>query len=821
MSEEQTKKWVGIVIEDSITITLIGNYNSEPDKLLPFGGDFSFKYKKIFAETNKNSAPFDVPIDKSGIIHFRIRENYEYLIEANGKKVICPKSDNKWVKWKDLGDKIIFSVSGFLGVTRLQIDEDVIICLEVVPTKIDYDTDFRLMTEELTELFSQLLLEWNTPTYLAFSDSSEKGFESLYEQFVTIKHLIESEKLSTYIEIIKRNPHQKLVDESKWEPSYAANMTSFFRNPLKNGRDWNTKTRIPDEIYSTKRKISIDTPPNQFVKYTIFYCLQICNSIMEIIESDKKKSFEIIKSELIPVIQNLEAISSSPFFKEINIITRIPFENQTLQKRTGYREILRAWIGIQLAKIIDWEDRKNAIDADVKNVAKLYEFWLFFKLRDIIKKIKGVRETGLGIFKSSKEGLLNISLKEGKESGFDFVYENENGEFNISLYFNRTFSKENKENRGVIAKRGSYSRIFRPDYTIVFYSGAKEDAAGLVGTIAYLHFDAKYRLDDDFEKLFKDDESDEKSEKVNGEISEEQKKELELDKQKKELDDEETETKVNRTYKRGDLYKMHTYNDAILKTVGSYVLYPGDISESDKNKKYFTAYHEILPGVGAFAIKPVAKEEGETTPKIENEHLKKFIEDCFKIQASKFSQLYMLQHHTHEIVNKKPQCEINEYAKIDILKDITAPPSEITVALGYQFQDVIDKGDFLNTTNFYFHGIKQKNKVKKNFPHEIYQAKYLFIYTGSRNKPKTFSGYYSEIVSIQLKHKSTIPGKETFSTEFYYCVELKHNFMKINLGNRELNTKFLFDENDKENVIRINSFRPAITTLDRVLHMLT
>ncbi len=45
--------------------------------------------------------------------------------------------------------------------------------------------------------------------------------------------------------------------------------------------------------------------------------------------------------------------------------------------------------------------------------------------------------------------------------------------------------------------------------------------------------------------------------------------------------------------------KMHAYRDAIRRTAGAYVLYPGD--DQPKTKKGF---HEIIPGLGAFAIRP-------------------------------------------------------------------------------------------------------------------------------------------------------------------------------------------------------------------------
>jgi hypothetical protein len=45
---------------------------------------------------------------------------------------------------------------------------------------------------------------------------------------------------------------------------------------------------------------------------------------------------------------------------------------------------------------------------------------------------------------------------------------------------------------------------------------------------------------------------------------------------------------------------MHAYRDAIRRTVGAYVLYPG----TPGRDRTFEEYHEILPGLGAFAIRP-------------------------------------------------------------------------------------------------------------------------------------------------------------------------------------------------------------------------
>lgn len=51
--------------------------------------------------------------------------------------------------------------------------------------------------------------------------------------------------------------------------------------------------------------------------------------------------------------------------------------------------------------------------------------------------------------------------------------------------------------------------------------------------------------------------------------------------------------------KRADVLKMHAYRDAIRRSAGAYVLYPG--SGAPQHRK---EHHEILPGIGAFPLRP-------------------------------------------------------------------------------------------------------------------------------------------------------------------------------------------------------------------------
>jgi hypothetical protein len=118
----------------------------------------------------------------------------------------------------------------------------------------------------------------------------------------------------------------------------------------------------------------------------------------------------------------------------------------------------------------------------------------------------------------------------------------------------------------------------------------------------WLHFDAKYRVDNLLAQLAPNPESDESL----------------------------TESPTSSGAKRDDLLKMHAYRDAISRTAGAYVLYPGS---DTKDIRRHPGFNEVLPGLGAFPLKP--KTDGLPSS---SQTLDKFLDDVLTHVASQVTR---------------------------------------------------------------------------------------------------------------------------------------------------------------------------------------
>lgn len=166
-----------------------------------------------------------------------------------------------------------------------------------------------------------------------------------------------------------------------------------------------------------------------------------------------------------------------------------------------------------------------------------------------------------------EEGSPNLRLRKRMELGpFVGTFAGQSRRLNARFAYNRRFEVTQDRHMG-----GSWTRRLHPDYTLTFWPECLNEAeAERQELLVHVHFDAKYRVED-IEFLFGAEGADDSDDEAEG------------------------------SYKRQDLLKMHAYRDAIKRSQGAYVLYPGRNVAAEKFKGFF---HEILPGLGAFGVAP-------------------------------------------------------------------------------------------------------------------------------------------------------------------------------------------------------------------------
>ncbi|SDX27810.1 hypothetical protein SAMN05216556_1232 [Aequorivita viscosa] len=180
-----------------------------------------------------------------------------------------------------------------------------------------------------------------------------------------------------------------------------------------------------------------------------------------------------------------------------------------------------------------------------------------------------------------------------------------------------------------------------------------------------------------------------------------------------ELDDEKVEN-LKGIYKNADLMKMHAYKDAIRRTGGAYVLYPGDKSVKRKG------FHEIIPGLGAFPVRPSKTDDGITD-------LKGFILEIIEHFINRASQREKIASRTYDIFKSKPSEEdcVKEVLPETYGKNRGLLPDETFVLIGYCKSK--EHLDWINSRLLYNFRMNN-NRGALKLTQETLNAKYLLLH---------------------------------------------------------------------------------------------
>lgn len=538
-----------------------------------------------------NSAPLFEEQDASdyGESKWQLQEGKEYDFELL-------ENDMDAINWTVVGSDAIFQRNQkhpnrgkiktgiYVGTVNFSVRNTITglelpVRIEIQSIKTSYRGDYRKMLTDITSYYTDLVMQQGSPVTQKFDVDYDTPQQTLYQKFAFVKSIIDSEAFEESLHKVISNPVRK------WTETVAERrIESVKRLTRDNMRQIATRTdrmkisngpmglsSIPRTLTVNHKTDTVDTHENQFIKYVLTSFYAFCSNL-----GTKKNATEQLKTEVEVVCEILANHINNAFFRQVSQPTHLNLGSPVLQRKEGYRELLQSWLMFDLAAKITWDGGDTVYEAGKKNVAVLYEYWLFFKLMEVVSDVFKINPADKEKLIKADDDKINLDIRQGRMNVINGKYDSENRLLNIRLFYNRTFGFEES-----IEKTGSWTMSMRPDYTLSIWPGEKtEYEAEADDSIVHIHFDAKYRLN----KILIDD---------MGKDTESVDSELDSEKLDREID----------IYRRGDLLKMHAYKDAIRRTGGAYVLYPGT------EKKMKRGFHEIIPGLGAFCIAPGHEED--------------------------------------------------------------------------------------------------------------------------------------------------------------------------------------------------------------------
>ena len=587
--------------------------------------------------------------------------------------------------------------------------------LEVQSVKTTYRKDYRFMLESITKHATDLILQTNSPVNQTLEVDFESGSKTLYQQFCFVKSIIDTDDFEIAIHQIIKAP--VTAWRTKRENKDVRSLKRLNSKDLRNLVHSQNRVEIPAnhplsnnginsialEIPTSIKEETTDTPENRFVKYVLESFLFFCEEVQLKSKDNSRlyKEAQLISNKLVSFLQH-------NLFKEVSRPTTVKLNSPVLQKKSGYREVLKTWLMFDLAAKLIWEGGEDVYSAGSKNISKLYEYWLFFKVLEAVKETFEIDSDEYKKLISATDDTLGLKLKEGKQVALNGSYLSKERELSIQFAYNKTFSSSKE-----LSSEGSWTLQMTPDYTLSIWPKAlSKKSAEKEEQIVHIHFDAKYKV-----------------------------------KNKKD----------NSKFKEDDVIKMHAYKDAIKRTAGAYILYPG----SDDEPTAFKGFHEVLPGLGAFAIRPSEEHSGI-------EQLISFINKVKNHFLNRASQRENISTKTYLITKDGLSKELNEPVP-EYFNGEKLIPYETFVLIGY-----CKSSDHLNWINdkLLYNFRMNNNRGALKLTQATLNAKYLLLHMNGESSS-------SRIYKIQ-KPEYRVTNKSTL-TRLSYPKPRKESYLVVKL----------------------------------------
>jgi|GEM_PF-3615554 len=572
---ESPSAWVSIATRTNV------QENSIPRSDVPEFIDI-FESKGLQFVHDEDKVDGETPIQiyvgpESDIPNILLLENIEYEIKVvlldesaavfpylrNTESMECRKS----MYSSTTKDELFFlKFESYVGKGFFDIEtknhEIIAIPFEVRSKKMGYRKDYTKMLEDIAEYSALLLLNPKAPLHTSF-DLSEQREEVLYERFLILEYLFKDDRFPEAYEYFRENIKAEVEVEQDIEVSALAMATDQL-DLVELINVNNLSHCVGGVIRKTyaplKVKLNnlINTIDSSENRVIKDLFLTLSRIVEDLETSTIAEDSSVISYKLKRIRSKISEYQEDEWMDEVGDLVSVPYNSSTLQMRHGYAELFEMYLILFTG--IKLNDSRDLLEGHNKRMSKMYEYWACLQLFDCLRDMSS---NAPEIMLEKEDG--GFSIKNICSSPFTISVADMDTEFEVRLFYNRGFPSKSTSD---------FDMLFRPDYTLVIRPKALLENSEFI-----IHFDAKYKS-----------------------------RVLEKD------------PNQYRTFKSEDLHKMHTYQNAINRSWGSYILYPGDKDEILFEKYEHSEKLPGIPSVGAISLIP-----GDS-----NQNLKSLLEKVFK-----------------------------------------------------------------------------------------------------------------------------------------------------------------------------------------------
>lgn len=514
--------------------------------------------------SNKSGA--EISISESG--------SYALLLRRASKAVAC-FSPPVIAGRVGGADELFGTLASHVGLGALQLGLDTGAgepiwrqMVRIRPAKFRAVAEFETMVAEICAWRTALAFDMRAHSSAPWSLDERSPEVSPEEELIVLRAAVEGEGLFEGLAHISRNAQSRLdrddtpvrLGEGAIDPHrYGAHLA---RGGLRFAVPATHSLRpiaasLPVDMPTMRRIDTIDTPPNRFAKHV---AVSVRHRVVLAMRAGIANDTPIGRWAS-SAAAHLDRITGSEPFSRVSALTRIDLGDPTLQRRQGYRAVLRAYLAARAGLAIAWPAMSELVYAETRDVPSLYELWCLIRVRRALEEEFDV-QLSMDHFIVGETG---IRVRRGSAATADRPLTIGSRSYGIRLWYNRSFLPSSTSVEGPFrvheAAPGTWSKAMKPDFTIELLP-LGHDSTEPFGTRRFLHLDAKYRLKS---LLAAPDDAE-------------------------------------RSHKPDDIDKMHAYLSSIADSAGAHVLYPGDATV------FFSRRHS-LDAVGALATAPGRMED--------------------------------------------------------------------------------------------------------------------------------------------------------------------------------------------------------------------